>query len=164
MTFLAAPARTMPQTRLAPARGSSRRDSDAGQLGDELAEGEGEVLGQVRARGVAAAAGEPHRERVGGAGDRPHAQADLADVDGRGRSAGAKTCPRLRGRRGDQLERAAGHGLLGRLEQQPDPAGEQAARVGLGQREPAPTQRGGVDVVAAGVGDARARCSPRVVA
>ena len=51
------------------------------QLGDELAEREGEVLGQVRARGVPALAAEPDVERVGGAGERALAQADRADVD-----------------------------------------------------------------------------------
>ena len=83
ITLVARPASTRPQTTLTPARGSSRRDSTAGQLGDELGQGEGEVLGEVGAAGVAAAAGEPDRQAVGGAGDRALAQADVADVDGR---------------------------------------------------------------------------------
>ena len=99
MTFLADPARTTPHTRLAPARGSSRRDSAPGQLGDQLAEGVGQVLGQVRARGVPAAAGQPDRQRVGGAGQRADPQPDLRRRRWRGRSAGRRRARRPRGRR-----------------------------------------------------------------
>ena len=160
MTFLADPARTTPQTRLAPARGSRRRDSAPGQLGDQLAERVGEVLGQVRAGGVPAAAGEPDRERVGGAGERADPQADLADVDG-GVAVQAVDVPdAVEGAGGDHLERTAGHHLLGGLEQQPDPAGERGLPRGRGQREPGADQGGGVHVVAAGVRDARRRCWP----
>ena len=56
---------------------------DRGQLGDDLAERVGEVLGQVRARGVAARAAQRDVEVVGGAGDRALAEADAADVEGR---------------------------------------------------------------------------------
>ena len=81
MTLGAEPACRLPHTTLTPARGSIRRHSTAGQLGDDLAEREGEVLGQVRAAGVAAGAGEPDLDAVGGAGERAHPQPDLADVD-----------------------------------------------------------------------------------
>ena len=70
-------ARRGPRPRPARRRRGGRAggESTAGTSVTTLAEGEGEVLGQVRARGVAAAAGQPHLDRVGGRGDRALAQA-----------------------------------------------------------------------------------------
>ena len=59
---------------------------------------------------------------------------------------------------GDQVQRAAGHDLLGGLEEQADAPGQQAARGDLGEGEAGADEAGGVDVVAAGVGDAGVRC------
>ena len=61
-----------------------------------------------------------------------------------------------------QVQRAAGHDLLGGLEEQPDPAGQQPAGVRLGQGQGGAEQGRGVDVVAAGVGDAGHGAGPRV--
>jgi hypothetical protein len=54
----------------------------------------------------------------------------------------------------DRVQRAAGHALLGRLEDHPDPAGQ--GRAG-GQRERRAEHRGRVHVVTAGVADTRHR-------
>jgi hypothetical protein len=57
----------------------------------------------------------------------------------------------------DDLGRAGRHALLGRLEDQPDPAGQLALLVQLGQGQPEAEQHGGVHVVTAGVRDVRHR-------
>ena len=158
-----------------PALHDAPHDADAGarveaarqdrrQLGDDLAERVGEVLGQVRARGVAAGAGEGHVEVVGRAGDRALAQADLARRRGWGRSAGRRSARRRRGRR---ARSATAH----RPASPPRPAGR-AAAPGPASRPcswarpsaiAAPDQGAGVDVVAAGVGDAVDGAHPGVV-
>ncbi len=55
-----------------------------------------------------------------------------------------------------------GHHLLGRLEEQPHPAGQQALGVHPGERRRGADERRGVHVVAAGVRDARHGADPRV--
>ena len=62
MTLGAEPARTMPHTTLDAGAGVEPPAQHRRQLGDQLAEREGEVLGEVRAAGVAALAGEPDAE------------------------------------------------------------------------------------------------------
>ena len=142
MTFLAgagadhAPDQADAGARVEPAGQRAR------QLGDELAEGEGEVLGQVRARGVPAAC------RSAGP-----SSASAAPVSGPTRRPTWPTSMRgvavqaedvldvVEGAGGDHLERAAGHDLLGRLEEQPDPARERrrarAPRPARARRRPA---------------------------
>ena len=129
MTLGAEPARTMPHTTLTPGARVEAAAQDRGQLGDDLAEGEGEVLGQVRARGVAALAGRAGRS-----------SASAAPVSGPSRRPtrptsrlGSQCRPKIvvdavEGAGLDQVQRAAGHDLLGGLEEQPHPAGQQAAR------------------------------------
>ena len=149
-----------------PARDRAPDDADAGarveparehgrQLGDELGQREGEVLGQVRAAGVAAAAGEPDLE------------ASAAPVSGPSRSptrptsmVGSQCRQKMRLDAVERAERpsaagAAGHDLLGGLEQQPHAPGQQPAACTSASARPAPSRAGGVDVVTAGVGDAR---------
>ena len=138
MTFWAPPACTLPHTSAAPARGSSRRDSAAGTLGDHLGQGEGEVLGQVRPGGVPAAAGEGDGDRVGGGGDGALAQADA----GRRRRLGSQwtredAVDAVEAAVGDDLVRAAGDDLLGRLEDQPHRRARGRARRPRGPRAPA---------------------------
>ena len=161
MTLCAAPARTIPHTTLTPARGSRRRDRIAGSSVIDLAEREGEVLGQVRARGVAARPAEPDVEAVGGAGERALAEARPGRRRGWGRSAGRRSGRRRRGRPARSAQRAAGHDLLGGLEEQPDPTGEQALR-----RGPRPRASAGADEArwcarrGRTRGRPRRRCSP----
>ena len=64
----------------------------------------------------------------------------------------------------DQLQGAAGHDLLGRLEQQPHAAAQLTGLLELGERDARAHQGGGVHVVAAGVRDARDRARPRLAA
>ena len=63
----------------------------------------------------------------------------------------------------DDLQRAAGQDLLGRLEDQPDPAGQLAEVGELGQQHADAEQDRGVHVVAAGVADALHRRAVRHV-
>ena len=162
ITLCAEPARTIPHTTLTPARGSRRRDRIDGQLGDDLGQRVGQVLGQVRARGVAAGAGQGHVEVVGRAGDRALAQADPADVQGRVAVQAEDPLDTVERAQLDQRQRAAGHHLLGGLEEQPDPAGQQPGVVDAAERDRGADQGGGVHVVAAGVGDALDGAGPRV--
>ena len=113
-------------------------------------------------RGVAAAAGEPDLELVGRAGDRALADADLAEVEGRVAVQAEDLLDLVERVELDQRRRAAGHDLLGGLEQQPHAAGQLAAAVHLGQREAGADEAGGVHVVAAGVRDAGAGADPGV--
>ena len=162
ITLWAEPARTMPHTTLTPGARVEAPAQDRGELGDDLAEGEGEVLGEVRPRGVAALADEPHGQRVGGAGERALAQADAADVEARVAVQAEDVGDALERTGGDQVQRTTGHDLLGGLEQQPHASGQQAAGGDLRQREPGADEPGGVDVVAAGVRDAGDGAPPRV--
>ena len=122
----------MPQTTLTPARGSSRRESTAGSSVTSLPSAK--VRSSVRCgREVCPPLPlEQHVEVVGGAGERTLAQTDRADVDP-GVGVQAEDAGDTVERAGlDRHQRAAGHDLLRRLEDQPHPAGQ---RVGdRGQR------------------------------
>ena len=121
ITLTAEPGPDDPPHDAHPGAGVEPAREHGGQLGDELAEGEGEVLGQVGPRGVPALAREQHVERVGGPGERALPQAHGADVEAR---VGVQPEDP-----GDPVERpgldrhqgAAGHDLLGRLEDQAHP-------------------------------------------
>jgi len=106
------------------------------------------------AGGVAAGPGYPHRDLVAGGGDRAGAHAELAGVEPR--IAVQREDPADRGdaARREDVERAAGR-LLGGLEDEPDPPGQQAGRGLLGQEQAGPEQHGGVHVVTAGVAGTR---------
>ena len=130
---------------------------DRRQLGDQLAEREGEVLGQVRTGGVPALAAELDADRVGGAGERALAQPDLADVEARVAVQAEDA--------GDAVEGAAARSARARRRASPPrPAGraagpdrQLAGGVRRGQGQAGADQGGGVHVVAAGVGDAAHR-------
>ena len=162
MTFTAEPGPDdPPHDAHARARVEAAREH-RGQLGDQLAESEGEVLGEVRTRGVAALAGQQHVEGVGSTGERALAQPDGAHVE-----PGVGVQPEDPGDPVedaglDRHQRATGHDLLGRLEDQADPPGQLVGH--LAQRETRAEQRRGVHVVAAGVRDALHGARPRVVA
>ena len=133
-----------------------------GQLRHEARERVGEVLGEVRARRVPAAAGERDLDAVGRARDRSLAQAHLADVERRVAVQRDDAGDPAQDTGREQPERAAGHDLLRGLEDQADPARQAAGHVQLLQGHGGPDERGHVDVVAAGVGDAGRRRAPRV--
>ena len=78
---------------------------------------------------------EPHLDPVGGAGQRPEPEPDLADVDARVAVQREDPLDAVERALVDQLHGTARHDLLGRLEEQPDPARQQAAGVHLGQRQ-----------------------------
>ena len=82
-------------------------------------------------------------------------------------SVGSQCRPKIRlhvveGAELDQRQRAAGHDLLGGLEEQPDPAAEQPLLVDPAEGDGGADQGGGVDVVAARVGDALDGAGPGV--
>ena len=106
-----------------------------GHVDDHPAQGVHQVGGQVRAGGVAARAGEGDLDRVGGRGERAGAHADQA---GRQLRVAVQRVDRgdvLERTGRDHLGRAGRHALLGRLEDQPDPAGQLAL---LGPAGPGP--------------------------
>ena len=162
MTLWAEPARTMPQTTLTPARGSRRRLRIAGSSVMTLPRAK--VRSSVRCgREVWPPLPiEPDGQRVGGTGERALAQAEAADVEARVAVQAEDVGDALERTGGDQLQRPAGHDLLGGLEQQSHAPGQQPAGGDLRQREPGPDEPGRVDVVAAGVGDSGAGAPPRV--
>ncbi len=143
--------------RVEPARQCRRK------LGDEGAESEREVLGEVRPGRVSTAAVEVYVEQVGSAGERAHPEPDLAHVEARVAVQAERAAHAGERTEVDHAERAAGHDLLGRLEEQPHPAREQSPLVDLRQRQPGPQQGGGVDVVPAGVRNPRRHAGPRVL-
>ncbi len=83
----------------------------------------------------AAAALEAHLDPVGGAGQRAEAQPHLADVDARVAVQGEDPLDVVEGAQPHQVDGAAGHDLLGGLEEQPHPAVEQP-----GGRRPRPAR------------------------
>ncbi len=152
----------MPQTTLTPARGSSRRDRTRRQLGDDLGQGEGEVLGQVRTRGVTARARSDVTSRwsaapVSGPSRRP----TLADVDARVAVQAEDPVARRRARRrSSRLSAPPGMTSSAGWKSSRTRPGSSPAACTSASASAAPTQGGGVHVVAAGVGDARRRCWP----
>ena len=92
--------------------------------------------------------GHPHLDPVAGGRDRAGAHAELAGVQAGVAVQGEDPADRGDAARREHVEGAAG-GLLGGLEDEPDPAGQQA-RGGLGgQVQARAQQHGGVHVVAA---------------
>ena len=89
----------------------------------------------------------------------PSRSADRADVERGVAVQGEDPARHRRARRPPSLQRAAGHDLLGRLEDQAHPPGQQPAHGAGRQREARAQQRGGVDVVPARVADAGHRRS-----
>ena len=100
------------------------------------------------------------RDHVGSGRDRAGAQADVP-TSSEGSQCSASATDAVDQARIDHVERAAGHDLLGRLEDQPDPAGQAVARASSASASPVPSEDRGVHVVAAGVADARAPASGR---
>jgi hypothetical protein len=121
---------------LSAARVSTMRDSAAG-------------------RSVTARAGELHLHQVGGGGDGADPDAQPADLQLGVAVEGVDDADPLEHPVADDLDGAARQDLLGRLEDQPDPAGEPVGV--LGEGEPGAEQHGGVHVVAAGMADPRDR-------
>ena len=112
---------TCPQTSATPARGSTRRDNSAGTC--VMTAPSAVTRSAVRCgRAVwPPGAGQPHLDVVAGGRDRPDPQPDLADVDRTGRSARRTSASMpVEAAGADDVERTAGHDLLGRLEDQPD--------------------------------------------
>ena len=93
----------------------------AGHAGDQRAERVHQVAGQMRPRGVPARRVQRDLDLVGRRGDRPGPHRDPADRQPR--IAVQREDPRHPGQRarGDRVDRAAGHQLLGGLEDQPHP-------------------------------------------
>ena len=85
-------------------------------VGDDLREGVGEVLGELRARGVPAAAVQRDGDVVAGRGQRALAQPDLADVEAGVAVHGEHGVHAVERPRGDGVVRPAGDDLLGGLE------------------------------------------------
>lgn len=143
----AAPDEREPGSRIDPAGEHGRN------VRDDLAEREGEVLGDVWARGVPAGAVQRHRHRVAGRGQRPDPQTHLADVEGGFTVQGVDGVDAVEPALVDDDARPSGNDLLGRLEHQPhpDPGAIQLLDV-LRQRESGAERSRHVDVVPAGVG------------
>ncbi len=121
-----------------------------GQPGDQRAEPVHQVAGQVRTRRVPARRVQRDLDLVGGRRDRPGPHRDLADRQPR--IAVQREDPRHPGQRArrDGVDRAAGHQLLGGLEDQPHADRQLGHRR---QRQRRAQQHRGVRVVAAGVRD-----------
>ena len=150
MALAATPALTAPHTITVLVRGSMRRDSTPGRPVISGAEPVHQIAGQMRSRGVPALAVQRDLDVVGGRRDRPGPHRDPSD--GQPRIAVQREDPRHpvdRARR-DGVDRAAGHQLLGGLEDQPNTDRQLGHRV---QRERRAEQHRGVRVVAAGVRD-----------
>ena len=92
----------------------------------------------------------------------PSRTPDLAEVEGRVAVEAEDLVDLVEGAELDQRGRAAGHDLLGGLEQQAYAAGQLAAAVHLGQGEAGADQAGRVHVVPARVRDAGAGADPGV--
>ena len=125
-----------------------------GHLGDDLAEGVDQVRGQVRPGGVTAGPGHAHLDPVAGGGDRAGAHAELARVQPGIAVQGEDPADRGDAARREHVQSAAGR-LLGGLEDQPHPPGQQAGGGQVGQVQAGAHQQGGVHVVTAGVADVR---------
>ena len=118
------------------------------QPGDDGAERVHQVGRQVRPGGVPARPEDPQLDHVRCRGDRAGLQPDPPDLQPRIAVQGEQPAHAVQPAGGDDVVRPAGKDLLGRLEDQPDPAAEVT---GPGQRPGGPEQHGEVHVVAAGV-------------
>ena len=101
---------------------------------------------------MAAGAGDPHGDPVAGRGDGAVPDPDLADVDLGVTVQGEDPAHRGDAARSEHVERAT-RDLLGRLEDQPDPSGQQPLGSLLGQEQAGAEEHAGVHVVPAGVAD-----------
>jgi hypothetical protein len=124
------------------------------QLGHDLAERVHEVGGQVRPGGVPAWPGDPDSDLVAGSRDRPAPDAYLSHVQTRVTVQREDAVHAGDAARGQHVERAA-RDLLGRLEDQPDPAGQCPGLGHPGQEQAGAQQDGRVHVVPAGVAGVR---------
>ena len=95
--------------------------------------------------------GQVHLDQVGGGGDGPDPDAEPAHLQLGVAVQGVDRADPFQHPVGDHVDRAAGQALLGRLEDQPDPAPQPVGVLGQGEADP--EQDGGVHVVAAGVAD-----------
>ncbi len=103
---------------------------------------------------MAAGTAEGDPDRVGRRGDGAGAQPDRPDVQGRVTVHGHDGGHRLEYAGVDHVQRTARHGLLGRLEHEPDGSRQRMGPGEFGERQPHPEHDGRVDVVAAGMADA----------
>ena len=155
MTLCAPPEWTEPQTSAAPARGSSRRESTAGTSVTTLASAYVRSWVRCGRDGVAAAARERDLDLVGGGGDGADAQADLAGVEAGVAVQREDAVDPDEAVLGHDVLGAAGHELLGGLEDEAgaDARGDEPVLDRL-ERERRADERGRVHVVPAGVADA----------
>lgn len=158
MMLCAEPACTVPQTRLTPARGSSRRESTAGSSVINLPSAKVRSSGQVRARSVPPNAGDAHLDRVGSTGQRPFAQPDLAYIQTRVAVQTEDPDRVVEHTLFNRLQRSAWHDLFGWLKDQP----HSVLGMRVGQSQTSTHQGGGVHIVTAGMRHTRHRRPPRV--
>ena len=127
------------------------------QLGDDLAEREDQVGGQVRPGGVPAGPGDPDRDLVAGRGDRADPWCRSCRRRAAGRSAARRSGPRTRCRppRARRAHRPAPPRPAGRSAGPGRAARPAAARAG--QEQAGAEQDRGVHVVPAGVAGVRPR-------
>ena len=153
IVLAASPARTAPKTMLTPARGSIRRLSSAGT--STTTRPSACTRSAVRwGRAVCPPRPVSRTSTMSvGRGERAGAHRDQADRQLREAVQREDRLDVLQAALRDHLGRAGRELLLARLEDQPYPAGQLAAGVELGQRQPGAEQDRGVHVVAARVAD-----------
>ena len=132
--------------------GSRARD-EAGKLGRDPTGDRDEIGGELGASGVATRAVEADLDEVRRRSDPADAHTDLADVELRIAVETEDRVDTVETPGVDHVERAAGHGLLGGLEQQPYPAGRIACREEACERETGAEHHRRMHVVAARVRD-----------
>ena len=142
MTLTARPASSRPHTTLTPARGSSRRDRTAGSSVTILPSAK--VRSSVRCgRLVCPPLPVSRIARLSAAPVIGPSRSPTVPTSRSGRSAGRRCGHVVEGAELHQPRGAAGHDLLGRLEQQPHPPGQQtlarAPRPARGRRRAAPS-------------------------
>ena len=150
MALAAEPALTRPQTRLRLDRGSTRRDSAAGSSVMILPRAK--TRSAVRCGRAVCPPGPVTRTVIlsQAAVIGPTLSPDLADVQPRVAVQGEDPVNRGDAAGRQHVQRAAWH-LLGRLEDQPDPAGQRPGRRRPGQEQAGAEQHRGVHVMPAGV-------------
>ncbi len=133
------PASTAPHTSDTPARGSTPGEHRR-HLGDQPPQGVDQVRREVRPRGVTAGARQRDLDlshaAVIGPTRRPIVPTSQRRVAVQRKRRSAAVEPARR----DHVERAAGHRLLGRLEDQPDPAGQPARAAISASASPPPSR------------------------